>query len=239
MKREDGRKPEQIRPVKIKRNYIPHAEGSALISVGNTVVICTASIEEQVPKFLEEANQGWVTAEYSMLPRATQKRTVREAKIGRPGGRTQEIQRLIGRSLRAVVDLGALPQLTIYVDADVVKADGGTRTAAITGCFVALYDAMRCLKAEEKIKDIPIKDFLAATSVGVIDNEVFVDLDYSEDSNAEVDMNIIMTETSGFVELQGTAEKEPFGKEKLDAMIDFASKGIHKLIEKQKKALEI
>lgn len=239
MSRIDGRENNQIRPVKITRNYIPHAEGSTLISVGNTVVICTASIEEQVPSFLAEAHQGWITAEYGMLPRATHKRSRRESQVGRPGGRTQEIQRLIGRTLRSIVDLKSLPEVTIVLDADVVKADGGTRTAAITGSFVALYDALRALKVEGQIEELPVNDMVAATSVGILNNHVILDLNYHEDSKAAVDMNIIMTASGKFVEIQGTAEKEPFDKEQLEQMLSLASSGIEQLIKKQKEALEL
>jgi len=239
MTRIDGRENNQIRPVKITRNYIPHAEGSALISVGNTAVICTASIEEQVPAFLAEAEQGWITAEYGMLPRATHRRSVREAKAGRPGGRTQEIQRLIGRTLRSVVNLKALPQVTIFIDADVIKADGGTRTAAITGSFVALYDALRALKVQGQIEELPVLDMVAATSVGILNGEVILDLNYQEDSKAAVDMNIIKTAGGKFVEVQGTAEKEPFDQEQLEEMLALASEGIEQLIAKQKEVLEL
>jgi len=239
MTRIDGRANNQIRPVKITRNYIPHAEGSALISVGNTVVICTASIEEQVPSFLAEAAQGWITAEYGMIPRATHTRSVRESKAGRPGGRTQEIQRLIGRTLRSVVDLKALPQVTIFIDADVIKADGGTRTAAITGSFVALYDALRALKVQGQIEELPVLDMVAATSVGILKGEVILDLNYQEDSKAAVDMNIIKTASGKFVEVQGTAEKEPFDKEQLEEMLALASEGIEQLIAEQKETLQL
>lgn len=234
MKRNDGRSGEQIRPVDIKRNYIPHAEGSALISVGKTIVICTASIEEKVPSFLEEKEQGWITAEYAMLPRATHTRGARRA-----GGRTQEIQRLISRSLRSVVDLKALPPLTIFIDADVIQADGGTRTASITGSFVALYDALLFLQVQGKIKKLPIKDFIAAISVGIVEGQIITDLNYDEDSKALVDMNVVGTESKKFVEIQGTAEKEPFTKEQLDSMLALASSAIQQLIKKQKEVLEI
>lgn len=239
MKRLDNRAPNQLRPVEITRNFIPHAEGSAFITIGNTQVICTASIEEQVPTWLAEAQQGWITAEYGMLPRATHKRVTREVKTGRPGGRTQEIQRLIGRSLRSVVDLKALPPVTIYLDADVMKADGGTRTAAITGSYVALYDALRFLEQEKMINELPISDMLAATSVGVIEEIALLDLSYVEDSKASVDMNIVMTGGGNFVEIQGTAEKHPFNKDQLEELLGLASKGIMELIDKQKEVLEI
>ncbi len=239
MKRTDGRTSNELRPVEIIRNYIEHAEGSALIKVGKTEVICTASVEEEVPRWLAEADQGWVTAEYAMLPRATHTRSRRESKAGKQGGRTLEIQRLIGRSLRSVVDLKALPQISIYIDADVIKADGGTRTASITGCYVALYDALRQLKDEKVIKKIPVTDIIAATSVGIIDGKPVLDLSYEEDSRADVDMNVVMTSNNKFVEVQGTAEKEPYTKEELDQMLALATNGIEQLICIQKKVLEI
>lgn len=239
MKRTDNRAFDKLRPVEINRGFIPHAEGSALISVGKTVVICTASVEEQVPSWLAEKEQGWVTAEYGMLPRATHKRTFREAKAGKPGGRTQEIQRLIGRSLRAIVDLKAMPGFSIFIDADVIKADGGTRTAAITGSYVALYDALCYLQSEKAIGKLPIVDYLAATSVGILNEQPILDLAYIEDSQASVDMNIVMTGSGKFVEIQGTAEKEPFDHEQMNEMLALAHKGIKELIEKQKEALEI
>ena len=208
--RPDGRKPKQIRKVKITRNYVNQAEGSVLIEVGDTRVICTASVEDKVPGFLKDSKQGWVTAEYSMLPRSTNVRTGRESSRGKVGGRTHEIQRLIGRALRSVVDLTALNGMTIWIDCDVIQADGGTRTASITGSFVALYDAMNFLKAHNKIEKIPINNFLAAVSVGIFENEVILDLNYEEDFKAEVDMNIVMTADEKFVEIQGTAEENPF-----------------------------
>ncbi len=239
MKRTDGRTSNKLRPVEIIRNYIEHAEGSALIKVGKTEVICTASVEEEVPRWLAEAEQGWVTAEYAMLPRATHTRSRRESKAGKQGGRTLEIQRLIGRSLRSVVDLKALPQLSIYIDADVIKADGGTRTASITGCYVALYDALSHLRNEKVIKTIPVTNMVAATSVGIINGEPLLDLSYEEDSKADVDMNVVMTSNNKFVEVQGTAEKEPYTKEELDHMLVLATSGIEQLICIQKKVLEI
>ncbi len=239
MKRTDGRLPDELRPVEIIRNYIEHAEGSALIKVGKTEVICTASVEEGVPRWLSEVEQGWVTAEYAMLPRATNTRSRRESKAGKQGGRTLEIQRLIGRSLRSVIDLKTLPQLTIYIDADVIKADGGTRTASITGCFVALYDAISYLQKEKTIAKSPITDIVAATSVGIIDGKAALDLSYEEDSKADVDMNVVMTSSSKFIEVQGTAEKEPFDKEQLETMLSLASNGIKQLIQKQKETLGI
>ena len=237
--RPDGRKLKQIRKVKITRNYVKQAEGSVLIEVGDTRVICTASVEDRVPGFLKDSKQGWVTAEYSMLPRATNVRTGRESSRGKVGGRTHEIQRLIGRALRSVVDLTALNGMTIWIDCDVIQADGGTRTASITGSFVALYDAMNFLKAHNKIEKIPINNFLAAVSVGVLENEVILDLNYEEDFKAEVDMNIVMTADEKFVEIQGTAEENPFTRTELEVMLKLAKKGIKELITKQKKCLDI
>jgi ribonuclease PH len=237
--RPDGRKPKQIRKVKITRNYVKQAEGSVLIEIGDTRVICTASVEDKVPGFLKDSKQGWVTAEYSMLPRSTNVRTGRESSRGKVGGRTHEIQRLIGRALRSVVDLTALNGMTIWIDCDVIQADGGTRTASITGSFVALYDAMNFLKAHSKIEKIPINNFLAAVSVGVLENEVILDLNYEEDFKAEVDMNIVMTADEKFVEIQGTAEENPFTRTELEVMLKLAKKGIKELITKQKKCLDI
>jgi len=237
--RPDGRKPKQIRKVKITRNYVKQAEGSVLIEIGDTRVICTASVEDKVPSFLKDSKQGWVTAEYSMLPRSTNVRTGRESSRGKVGGRTHEIQRLIGRALRSVVDLTALNGMTIWIDCDVIQADGGTRTASITGSFVALYDAMNFLKAHNKIEKIPINNFLAAVSVGIFENEVILDLNYEEDFKAEVDMNIVMTADEKFVEIQGTAEENPFTRTELEVMLKLAKKGIKELITKQKKCLDI
>ena len=237
--RPDGRKPKQIRKVKITRNYVKQAEGSVLIEIGDTRVICTASVEDKVPSFLKDSKQGWVTAEYSMLPRSTNVRTGRESSRGKVGGRTHEIQRLIGRALRSVVDLTALNGMTIWIDCDVIQADGGTRTASITGSFVALYDAMNFLKAHSKIEKIPINNFLAAVSVGILENEVILDLNYEEDFKAEVDMNIVMTADEKFVEIQGTAEENPYTRTELEVMLKLAKKGIKELITKQKKCLDI
>ena len=237
MSRSDGRAPNQMRTVSIKKNFIKHAEGSVLIQVGDTKVICNASVEEKVPPFLRDKKQGWVTAEYSMLPRSTHTRTPRESSRGKVSGRTQEIQRLIGRSLRTVVDMEQLGERTIWIDCDVIQADGGTRTASITGAFVAMCLAMKQLKKEKKIKTIPIKDYVAATSVGVLEGKKILDLDYSEDSIAEVDMNIVKTGSGGFVEIQGTAEQEPFSDKDMDAMLSLANKGIKELIALQKKTI--
>jgi len=226
-----------MRAVTIKKNFIKHAEGSVLIQVGDTKVICNASVEEKVPPFLRDKKQGWVTAEYSMLPRSTHTRTSRESSRGKVSGRTQEIQRLIGRSLRTVVDMEHLGERTIWIDCDVIQADGGTRTASITGAFVAMCLAMKQLKKEKMIETIPVKDFVAATSVGILEGKKILDLDYSEDSVAEVDMNIVKTGKGGFVEIQGTAEQEPFSEKDMDAMLSLANKGIKELITLQKKAI--
>ncbi|MBD3183444.1 ribonuclease PH [Candidatus Poribacteria bacterium] len=241
MSRYDGRKPDELRPVKITRNYIKHAEGSVLIEVGETKVICTASTEERVPRFFDDPSQrrsgGWVTAEYSMLPRSTSTRMQREASRGRIGGRTQEIQRLIGRSLRAIVDMKALGERTVWLDCDVIQADGGTRTASITGAFVALWDACSYMLDKKMIEEMPILDFVAATSVGIVKDEKLLDLCYAEDSKAEVDMNIVMTGKAGFVEIQGTAEEKPFSREDTDELINLASDGIQSLISLQRKMI--
>ena len=240
MARADGRKPNEMRPVTITRNYIKYAEGSVLITVGDTKIVCTASVEEKQPRFMEDQrimSKGWVTAEYSMLPRSTSTRMIREAARGKLGGRTQEIQRLIGRSLRAVVDLNMLGERTIWIDCDVIQADGGTRTAAITGGFIALSDAFTHLKNRRLIDDIPTTDFVAAMSVGIVKGEPVLDLCYTEDSNADVDLNVVMTGRGKFVEIQGTAEKEPFSKEDVDIMLDLASGGIGQLIGLQQKLL--
>jgi len=241
MPRVDDRKFDELRPVRITRNYIKHAEGSVLIEVGDTRVICTASIEEKLPRFMEEEAQkregGWITSEYSMLPRATGVRSVRESSRGRVGGRTQEIQRLIGRTLRAVVDLRLIGERTIWIDCDVIQADGGTRTASITGSCVALWDACSYLMDRRMIKEMPILDFVAATSVGIVEGQKMLDLCYAEDSAAEVDMNIVMTGKGRFVEIQGTAEAAPFSHEDADELIELAVGGIQQLIALQRKML--
>lgn len=237
MKREDGRSEKQIRPVKITRNYLKYPEGSVLIEMGNTKIICTASVVDGVPNFKKGSGTGWVTAEYAMLPRATNERSMREHLHGKTRGRTQEIQRLIGRSLRSVFDLGKLGERTIYIDTDVIQADGGTRTAAITGAFVALKDAVNYLRKERKIEADPISEYLAAVSVGIINGVPMLDLCYSEDLKADVDMNVVMTESGKFVEVQGTAESEPFSQEQLDRMLELAKEGILKLIKRQKEVL--
>jgi ribonuclease PH len=235
--RPDGRKADEMRPVSITRDFIRHAEGSVLITVGETKVICTASVEEKVPPFLRETGQGWVTAEYGMLPRSTKTRTPRETSTGRPTGRTFEIQRLVGRSLRGVTDLPALGERTIWIDCDVIQADGGTRTAAISGAFIALADAFRTLQQNGRLAKLPLKDFVAATSVGVVEGQVVLDLCYAEDAIADVDMNVVMTGSGNFIEVQGTAEENPFGRGQLDAMLQLAGTGIQELIAKQRKLL--
>ena len=230
----DGRQRDQIRPVKITRDFITHAEGSMLIEMGGTKVICTASVEEKVPPFLRDKGRGWVTAEYAMLPRATHDRTPREAVKGKQGGRTLEIQRLVGRALRAIIDTTGMGERTIWIDCDVIQADGGTRTASITGAFVALADALAVLKRRNLIKKRPLLDYLAAISVGKVGGDVMVDLAYTEDSSAEVDMNLVMTGRGRYVEVQGTAEQKPFDKKDLDEFLGFGWKGIQELVAMQK-----
>ncbi len=237
MKREDGRELSQLRPVKITRNYLKYPHGSVLIEAGETKIICTANIEENVPPHKKGTFSGWITAEYAMLPGATSERTPREHMHNRARGRTHEIQRLIGRVLRSVVNLDGLGERTIIIDADVIQADGGTRTTSITGSFVALYDAVNYLLKERKIKTNPIKEFVAAISVGEVDGSLLLDLTYSEDSRASVDMNIAMTESGKFVEIQGTAEGYPFTKDKLDKLLSLAGQGIKELIQIQRKVL--
>jgi ribonuclease PH len=232
--RTDGRKSDQLRPVKLTPDYIKHAEGSVLIEVGETRVCCTASVEDKVPQFLKGKGEGWITSEYGMLPRSTTTRTQREASRGRPSGRTQEIQRLIGRSLRAVINLKALGERTLWIDCDVIQADGGTRTASITGSFVALVLALRRLKQQGSLQVLPVTDFVAATSVGKVGGEIYLDLKYDEDSNADVDMNIVKTGGGQFVEIQGTAEAAPFGDDELQALMSVADKGIRELIAAQR-----
>lgn len=237
MSRPSGRRPEQLRAVKLTRNYTKHAEGSVLVEFGETKVICTASIENSVPRFLRGKGQGWVTAEYGMLPRSTGDRMAREAARGKQGGRTLEIQRLIGRSLRAAVDLNLLGENTITVDCDVIQADGGTRTASITGGCVALADAIAHLQATGKIKDNPISSMVASVSVGIYQGEPVLDLDYAEDSNADTDMNVVMNSSGGFIEVQGTAESAPFSEEEFMQMMALAKRGIADLVKVQKMAL--
>ncbi|MDK2889351.1 MAG: ribonuclease [Thermoanaerobacter sp.] len=235
MERVDGRKPGQMRPVKITRNYNKYAEGSVLVEVGDTRVICTATVEERVPPFRQGTGTGWVTAEYGMLPRATGVRTPRD--LNRNKGRAQEIQRLIGRSLRSVVDLSVLGERTVILDCDVIQADGGTRTASITGSFVALVDALAHLVGEGLLPCLPVKDFVAATSVGRVNGELVLDLCFAEDSAAEVDMNVVMTGDGRLVEVQGTGEEASFTREELDRMLDLAAEGIRLLVEYQKEVL--
>lgn len=237
MDRVDGRKPGQLRPVRITKNYIKHAEGSVLIEAGDTRVICTATIEDKVPPFLKGGGKGWVTAEYGMLPRATGTRNPREAARGKIGGRTHEIQRLIGRSLRSVIDLAAIGERTVLLDCDVIQADGGTRTASITGAFVALAEALNKLKKQGLIRRVPLTDFIAATSVGRLGGEILLDLCYEEDSAAEVDMNIVMTGSGRFVEVQGTGEEASFTRQEMNEMIELAAQGIQQLVACQKEAL--
>jgi ribonuclease PH len=232
--RSDGRLDEQLRPTRITPNYLLHAEGSVLVESGKTKVICTASVEDRVPPFRRNSGKGWVTAEYGMLPRATSTRTQRESSAGRVGGRTQEIQRLIGRSLRAVTRMEELGERTITLDCDVIQADGGTRTASITGAFVALTLAMNKLREQDLIRAIPIVDYVAATSVGIVEGMPMLDLAYAEDSKADVDMNIIKTGAGLYIEVQGTAEAMPFGREALNRLLDLADTGIRQLIALQR-----
>ncbi len=236
--RPDGRKNDEFRCIRLTRDFIKTAEGSVFIEMGNTRVICTASIENKQPPFLKDQKKGWVTAEYSLLPRATHTRTTREASMGRVSGRTHEIQRLIGRSLRSVVNLEALGERTVWVDCDVIQADGGTRTAAITGAFICLWDALSRAVKNGVIARMPINDYLAAISVGIVSGESRLDLCYSEDSSAEVDMNVVMTGSGNFVEVQGTAEGAPFSRERLAGLLDLAGSGIREIIKLQKSTLE-
>jgi ribonuclease PH len=235
--RPSGRRADQLRPLRITRHYTKHAEGSVLIEAGDTKVLCTASVEEGVPAFLKGKGQGWLTAEYGMLPRATNTRMRREAAEGRQSGRTQEIQRLIGRSLRAVADLGALGERTIRVDCDVLQADGGTRCASITGACVALADALAWCRSRGLIAGNPLTEFVAGVSVGVVAGTPVLDLDYAEDSGCDTDMNVVMTGAGGFVELQGTAEGEPFSRDEMDALVALAERGIRELIAAQQAVL--
>ena len=237
MIRNSGRRENQLREVEIERNFIPSAEGSVLVSFGGTRIICTASVENSVPRFLKGNGKGWITAEYGMLPRSTDQRMNREASTGKQGGRTVEIQRLIGRSLRAAVDLEKLGERTIRVDCDVIQADGGTRTAAITGACVAIVDALNYLKFSSVIEENPMKELMAAVSVGLYNNVALLDLDYSEDSLADADLNIVMLEGGRFVEVQGTAEGRTFDRGQLEEMLDLASEGIDSLIGFQREAL--
>ena len=234
MTRLDQRLPAQLRPITITPHYLVHAEGSVLIEAGRTKVICTASVEERVPPFLRGSGKGWVTAEYGMLPRATNTRSTRESTSGKVGGRTQEIQRLIGRSLRAVTALASMGERTVWIDCDVIQADGGTRTASITGAFVALVLALQKLRQAGTLSSMPITDYVAATSVGIVDGTGLLDLAYEEDSRAEVDMNVIKTGDGRFIEVQGTAEGAPFSREALDGLLELAGQGIAQLVEHQR-----
>jgi len=237
--RPSGRQPGELRPVRIQRRYTRHAEGSVLVEFGDTRVLCTASVEERVPAFLKESGRGWVSAEYGMLPRSTNTRTEREAARGRQTGRTQEIQRLIGRALRAVIDLSALGARSVQVDCDVLQADGGTRTAAITGAFVAVHDALAWLQSRNLLAALPVRDFVAAVSVGIYQGVPVLDLDYVEDSACGTDMNVVMTGAGRFVELQGTAEGEPFSRAEVDALLALGEQGIGELIAHQRRALAL
>ncbi len=237
MSRIDGREKDQLRKTKIKKDFIKNATGSVLIETGETKVICTATIEEKVPFFLRGTGQGWVTAEYGMLPASTQSRKVRESRRGKVEGRTQEIQRLIGRALRSVVDLEQLGERTIWIDCDVIQADGGTRTASITGAFIALVESLHKLVQEERLEKIPVKNYVAAVSVGMLQGEHLLDLCYQEDSNAKIDMNIVMTDAGEYVEIQGTGEESPFTKEDLSILLELGEKGIRELITRQKEVI--
>ncbi len=235
--RAQGRTPDALRTVRLERGYTRHAEGSVLVSFGDTRVLCTASVEEKVPPHKRGSGEGWLTAEYGMLPRSTHTRSDREAARGKQSGRTQEIQRLIGRSMRAVFDLSALGERTIHLDCDVLQADGGTRTASITGAFVAAHDAVTWLLGQGRITASPIRDFVAAVSVGIVGGVPLLDLDYTEDSGCDTDMNVVMTGSGGFVELQGTAEGVPFSQADMDAMVGLAARGIGELVQMQRGAL--
>ncbi len=237
--RSDGRNPDQMRPLKITPDFVPVAEGSVLIELGNTRVICTATVDDGVPSFLKGSGKGWVTSEFGMLPRATERRTPREAARGKQSGRTHEIQRLIGRSLRAVTNQEALGERTVWLDCDVIQADGGTRTASITGAFVALAMAMERLVAAGILKTLPLTDTVAATSVGMVDGRALLDLAYEEDANAEVDMNVVMTGTGKFVEVQATAEGQPFSGGEMQDLLALAAAGIRRLIEQQRAVLPV
>jgi len=232
--RSDNRAPDQLRDTTLTPDYLPHAEGSVFIEAGRTKVICTASLEERVPPFLRNTGKGWVTAEYGMLPRATNTRMTREASTGKVGGRTQEIQRLIGRSLRSVMNLQGMGERTIWIDCDVIQADGGTRTASITGAFVALALALEKMRQRDLIRTIPLSDYVAATSVGIVDGEPLLDLAYEDDSRADVDMNVVETGDGRYIEVQGTAEAKPFGRSALMTLLDLADQGIRQLVQKQR-----
>ena len=235
--RPDGRRPDEVRPVTIERSYLKYAEGSCLISMGDTKVICTASVDDKVPPFLKGQGQGWVTAEYAMLPRATHTRSQRESPGSKPSGRSMEIQRLVGRSLRSVVDMHAFGERTIWLDCDVIQADGGTRTASITGAFVALVEALGKLKQSGVIRAFPFQEWVAAISVGAVRGEERLDLMYEEDSQAAVDMNIVMTDTGRYIEVQGTAEGTPFDRQRLNRLLDLGHEGVRVLLAAQRAAL--
>jgi ribonuclease PH len=235
--RPSGRQPEELRPISITRGYTRHAEGSVLVAVGDTRVLCTASVEETVPGFLKGRGRGWVTAEYGMLPRATHTRTQREAAKGRQSGRTMEIQRLIGRSLRAIIELAALGERQVLIDCDVIQADGGTRCASITGASVALHDAVAGLLRDGRLAASPLRDHVAAVSVGIVDGTPVLDLDYAEDATCETDMNVVMTGSGGIIEVQGTAEGTPFSRAELDRLLELAELGIHRIVAAQRVAL--
>lgn len=237
MSRNNGRNPGELRKIKVTKNFIQHPDGSVLIQMGGTRVICAATVEDKVPFFLRDKGSGWITAEYSMIPSSTHTRSVRESSRGKLSGRTQEIQRLIGRSIRAVVDLPKLGERTIWMDCDVIQADGGTRCASITGAFMALILALKKMKKKKLIETIPIKDYVAAVSVGVIDGKRLLDLDYSEDSTASVDLNVVKTGGGKFIEIQGTAEKDPFDDKQMSALLSLADKGIKELVALQEKTV--
>ena len=239
MKRNDGRKNKDLRKIKITPNFMEFAEGSCLFEIGNTKVVCTASVEEGVPRFLRGKDSGWVTAEYGMLPRSCNTRIAREASRGKLGGRTQEIQRLIGRSLRSIVDLKKIGERTIWMDADVIQGDGGTRCASITGCFISLGLALKKMKKNDLIDEIPLSDYVAAISVGVVDEEERLDLNYEEDSKASVDMNIVMTGKGKLIEIQGTAEKEPFSVKEMNNLVNLANVGMKNIFKQEKKVLSL
>ena len=238
MKRQDGRKNNELRKIKVTKNYIKYAEGSCIIEFGDTKVITTATVEESVPPFLRGKGRGWVTAEYGMIPRSCKTRVQREASKGRQGGRTYEIQRLIGRSMRSVVNLEKLGERTVWLDCDVIQADSGTRCASITGSFIALVLALEKMRKDGTLDSIPVSDYVAAISVGILSGEAILDLDYEEDANAEVDMNVVMTGGEKFIEIQGTAEKNPFGKDDLNKLLLLAKKGIGELVAIEKKILK-
>ncbi len=235
--RNDGRKFDDIREVRITNNYLMHAEGSVLIEMGNTKVICTASVEEKVPPFLKGSGTGWVTAEYGMLPRSTEVRKIRDSSRGKIDGRTQEIQRLIGRALRSVVDLNILGERTVWIDCDVIQADGGTRTASITGAYIALIEALKRMHEKGQLNNNPIKNFVSAISIGIVDDDIMLDLCYEEDSRAQVDMNIVMTDKGEFIEIQGTGETSPFNGRELQDMLFLAEKGCKLLFKKQEEII--